>query len=204
MKQNEHITKTISRMARNDQTHQITRMLGELSSGNRDVLDELMPLVYKNLHRIARQQLGRERPGHTLNATALVHEAYLRLVDQNRVNWQNRAHFFAIAAQSMRRILINYAHERKAQKRGGDQVIVTFVEESVPRETRAEELIALDEALTRLSGMSERQGKVVEYWFFGGLTHEEIAEVLGVSLPTVRRDWRFARAWLIRELKQTI
>lgn len=191
-------------MARNDQTHQITRMLGELSSGNRDVLDELMPLVYKNLHRIARQQLGRERPGHTLNATALVHEAYLRLVDQNRVNWQNRAHFFAIAAQSMRRILINYAHERKAQKRGGDQVIVTFVEESVPRETRAEELIALDEALTRLSGMSERQGKVVEYWFFGGLTHEEIAEVLGVSLPTVRRDWRFARAWLIRELKQTI
>ena len=191
-------------MTREMQTHQITRMLGELSSGNRDVLDDLIPLVYKNLHRIARRQLGRERQGHTLNATALVHEAYLKLVDQNRVNWRNRAHFFAIAAQSMRRILINYAHERKAQKRGGDQVIVTFVEESVPRETRAEELIALDEALTRLAKMNERQSKVVECWFFGGLTHEEIAEVLGVSLPTVRRDWRLARAWLIRELKQNI
>ncbi len=133
-----------------------------------------------------------------------MHEAYLKLVDQNRVNWQNRAHFFAIAAQSMRRVLINYAHKRKAQKRGGGQVIVTFVEESVPRETRAEELLALDEALSRLAKMNERQSKVVEYWFFGGLTHEEIAEVLGVSLPTVRRDWRLARAWLSRELHQSL
>ncbi|RMI19784.1 MAG: sigma-70 family RNA polymerase sigma factor, partial [Calditrichaeota bacterium] len=164
----------------------------------------LIPLVYDGLHQMAQRHLRRERRGHTLNATALVHEAYMKLVDQKRVNWQNRAHFFAIAAQSMRRILINYAHKRKAQKRGGGQVIVTFVEESMPRETRAEELIALDEALTRLSKMNERQGKVVEYWFFGGLTHEEIAEVLGVSLPTVRRDWRLARAWLTRELNQNL
>ncbi len=184
--------------------HQITRMLGELSSGNREVVDKLIPLVYEGLHRIARRQLRNERSGHTLNATALVHEAYLKLVDQNRVKWQNRAHFFAIAAQSMRRILINYAHKRKAQKRGGDQVIVTFVEESALRETRAEELIALDEALTRLSKMNERQSKVVECWFFGGLTHKEIAEVLDVSLPTVRRDWRLARAWLTRELNQNL
>lgn len=185
-------------------THQITEMLGELSSGNREVVDKLIPLVYDGLHQMAQRHLRRERRGHTLNATALVHEAYMKLVDQKRVNWQNRAHFFAIAAQSMRRILINYAHKRKAQKRGGGQVIVTFVEESMPRETRAEELIALDEALTRLSKMNERQGKVVEYWFFGGLTHEEIAEVLGVSLPTVRRDWRLARAWLTRELNQNL
>jgi RNA polymerase sigma factor (TIGR02999 family) len=183
---------------------QFTELLGEMSGGNRTIVDELMPMVYDELYNIARLKLLQERKGHTLNATALVNEAYIKMVDQTRVNWQNRAHFLAIAAQAMRRILINYAQSRKAQKRGGGELVVTFVEEAVPREARSEELIALDEALSRLSKLNERQGKVVEYWFFGGLTHEEIAEVLEVSLPTVRRDWRLARAWLTRELKQNI
>jgi RNA polymerase sigma factor (TIGR02999 family) len=148
--------------------------------------------------------LLKERKDHTLNATALVHEVYFKLVDQTRVNWQNRAHFFAIASQAMRRILINYAYQHKAQKRGGENVIVTFVEENVMRETRPEELIALDEALKQLQKISDRQSKIIEYWFFVGLTHEEIAEVLGISVPTVRRDWRLARAWLSRELNKEI
>jgi RNA polymerase sigma factor (TIGR02999 family) len=181
---------------------EFTQLLAEMSGGNRTIVDELMPVVYDELYNMARLKLLRERKGHTLNATALVHEAYIKLVDQTRVNWQNRAHFLAIAAQAMRRILINYAQGRKAQKRGGGEMVVTFIEEAVPREARTQELISLDEALSRLPKLNERQGKVVELWFFGGLTHEEIAEVLEVSLPTVRRDWRLARAWLTRELKQ--
>ncbi|MFZ0391251.1 MAG: sigma-70 family RNA polymerase sigma factor [Calditrichia bacterium] len=184
------------------QRQEITYLLGELSGGNHTIVDQLMPMVYDELHRMAQLKLLRERRGHTLNATALVHEAYLKLVDQNQVDWQNRAHFFAIASQAMRRILINYAQMRLAEKRGGGNPVVTFMEESVPREARAEELLALDEALNRLAEMNQRQSQVVEYWFFGGLTHEEIAEVVGVSLPTVRRDWRLARAWLTKELKQ--
>jgi RNA polymerase sigma factor (TIGR02999 family) len=178
----------------------ITQMLQQLSAGNRDVVDALMPLVYDEMHGMADRQLRRERANHTLNATALVHEAYLKLVDQTRVTWQNRAHFFAIAAQAMRRILINYAQRRLAEKRGGGQAVATFNDEEVARESRAEELIALDAALERLQALNERQCKVVEFRFFAGLTQEEIAEVLGVSVPTVRRDWRMARAWLSREL----
>jgi len=178
----------------------ITLMLQQLSSGNHDVVDALMPMVYNELHRMADGQLRRERANHTLNSTALVHEAYLKLVDQTRVTWQNRAHFFAIAAQAMRRILINYAQKRKAEKRGGGQAVATFNDEEVVRESRADELVALDAALERLGKMNERQCKVVECRFFAGLTQEEIAEVLGVSVPTVRRDWRLARAWLSREL----
>jgi len=184
--------------------NQFTQLLGELSGGNRTIVDELLPMVYDELYNLAQRKLVRERKGHTLNATALVNEAYLKLVDQTRVSWQNRAHFVAIAAQAMRRILINYAQQRKAQKRGGGEVLVTFIEENIARDARPEELLALDEALNRLNKMNDRQGKVVEYWFFGGLTHEEIAEVLGVSLPTVRRDWRLARAWLSKELKQNL
>ncbi|MFQ5638366.1 MAG: sigma-70 family RNA polymerase sigma factor [bacterium] len=180
----------------------ITKLLIELSGGHRDVVDQLIPLVYEQLRVIAQRQLRGERNDHTLNATALAHEAYLKLVDQTRVNWQNRAHFYAIAAQAMRRILINYAHKRSAEKRGGGELLVTFDEGAMMRETRPEELLALDEALSDLEKLSERQGKVVEYRFFGGLTHEEIAEVLEVSVPTVRRDWRVARAWLSRELKR--
>jgi RNA polymerase sigma factor (TIGR02999 family) len=180
----------------------ITALLGELSGGNRTIVDSLLPLVYDELHDMARRQLRKERPDHTLNATALVHEAYLKLVDQKKVNWQNRAHFFGIASLAMRRILINYAQMHIAEKRGGNNILVTFDDSATPRETRAEELIVLDEALKRLEQLNERQAKVVEYRFFGGLTQEEIAAVLDISVPTVRRDWRLARAWLSRELNE--
>jgi RNA polymerase sigma factor (TIGR02999 family) len=179
----------------------ITEMLVELSGGNRAIVDALMPYVYGELHRVAERQLRSERAHHTLNATALVHEAYLKLVDQTRVTWQNRAHFYGVAAQAMRRILVNYAESKKAQKRGGGQHLVTFNDDLMGESTRAEELVDLDEALTRLKSLSERQAAVVEFHFFGGMTHEEIAEVLSVSLPTVRRDWRLAKAWLTRELR---
>ena len=167
-------------------------------------MDALIPLVYQELRQLAHRQLAGERRGHTLNTTALVHEAYFKLVDQQRVGWQNRAHFFAIASQAMRRILINYANSRLAEKRGSGQPLATFDERSVVREARAEELVALDETLSELAKLNERQSKVVEYQFFGGLTHEEIAEVLSVSVPTVRRDWRLARAWLSRELNRSL
>lgn len=184
--------------------NEITQLLLDLSSGNHAAVDALMPLVYEELQVLARRQLRGERSAHTLNTTALVHEAYLKLIDQQRVSWQNRAHFFAIAAQAMRRILINYAKSRSAEKRGGGQPLATFDERSVMHEARAEELIALDEALAELTKLNERQSKVVEYQFFGGLTHEEIAAVLAVSVPTVRRDWRLARAWLSRELVSSL
>ena len=187
----------------NDQS-EITQLLLALSDGNKEIVNSLMPKVYNQLHQVAMNQLKYERAGHTLNATDLLHEAYLKMVDQSRVKWQNRAHFFAIASQAMRRILINYAHKKKAQKRGGNENFVTFVEGNVQKEAKPEELINLDEALTRLQKLSMRQSQVIEYWFFVGLTHEEIAEVLGVSLPTVRRDWRIARAWLSRELQKDI
>jgi RNA polymerase sigma factor (TIGR02999 family) len=178
----------------------VTQLLAELTGGNQAVVNALLPLIYDELHRMAENQLRRERKDHTLNTTALVHEAYLKLVDQSRVNWQNRAHFLGVASQAMRRILINYAEQRRAQKRGGDMVATTFNDDLIPREARADQLIDLDEALTRLKALSERQATVVECRFFGGLTHEEVAEVLGVSVPTVRRDWRLARAWLSNEL----
>ncbi len=187
-----------------DSQNEVTKLLVELTAGNREVVDALIPLVYEELQKIAQRQLHRERRGHTLNTSALVHEAYLKLVDQRQVNWQNRAHFFALASQAMRRILINYANSRKAQKRGGGQVIATFDDEAFAKEARAEELIVLDDALKKLAKLNERQSKVVEYRFFGGLTQEEVAEVLGVSTPTVRLDWRLAKAWLSKELKQNL
>jgi RNA polymerase sigma factor (TIGR02999 family) len=187
-----------------DEKENITRLLYDLTGGKREVVDSLMPLVYKELHQLAHYQLRKERRDHTLNATALVHEAYLKLIDQNKVTWQNRAHFFAIAAKAMRRILINYAHQRMALKRGKEFVMITLIDDLHQRETQPEELIALDEALNRLETMNERHAKIIEYSFFVGLNHEEIAEVLLVSVPTVRRDWRIARAWLSRELKKSI
>lgn len=179
----------------------VTLLLAELTGGNAQVVNALLPLIYDELHRVADIQLRGERRDHTLNATALVHEAYLKLVDQSRVTWQNRAHFLGVAAQAMRRILINYAEGRRAQKRGGDLVATTFDDDLVPRDARADELLDLDEALTRLRAVSPRQASIVEYRFFGGLTHDEIAEVLRVSVPTVQRDWRMARAWLAGELE---
>ena len=160
-----------------------------------------MPLVYDELYAMAQRQLRGQRAGHTLNTTALVHEAYLKLVNQQQATWQNRAHFLSVAALAMRQILINYAHRRRAQKRGGGEVLATFTESLMGgTATRADELIALDEALDRLSKINKRQSEVVTYRFFGGLKHKEIAEVLGVSVPTVRLDWRIAKAWLTREL----
>lgn len=183
---------------------EITALLQVLEDGDRTVVDELFPHVYEALRGIAQRHLRRERANHTLNATALVHEAYVKLVGQEQADWKNRAHFYGIAALAMRRILINYAHQRQAEKRGGGLPAVTFMDDGVAREARPEELLALDEALVRLAANSERQAKVVELWFFGGLTQPEIAEVLGTSVPTVRRDWTFARAWLSRELKAAL
>lgn len=182
---------------------QITQLLVDLSGGDREAMDLLLPLVYEEMRGIARRQMRGERRDHTLDTTGLVHEAYLKLVDQDRVTWKNRAHFFAIAAQAMRRILINHANARRAEKRGGGARLSTFEDDLVPREHRAEELIELDEALERLKSLNERQSKIVELRFFGGLTQEEIAEVLRVSVPTVRRDWRLAKAWLSRELRES-
>lgn len=182
------------------QSIEITQMLGRLEYADEDLFESLLPLVYEPLKRLAHKQLRSERPDHTINATALVHEAYLKLVDQRSVTWQNRAHFFAVAARAMRRILIDYARGRGAQKRGGGQIVVTFNDEQVAREAKSDELLALDEALLRLDVINNRQSRVVELKFFGGLGHKEIAEVLNVSIQTVQRDWRFARAWLTREL----
>ena len=179
-----------------------TALLDDLTGGNRTVVDALLPRVYDALRDLAHRKLRGERANHTLNTTALVHEAYEKLVQQDRRTWQNRAHFMGVAALSMRRILINYAHKRNAQKRGGGAPVATFEDSMAPRDVHAEELIDLDDALKQLEQLNERQAKVVTYRFFGGLTQKEIAEILDVSVPTVRRDWRLARAWLSRELQQ--
>lgn len=180
---------------------EITVILAQIGKGDEYAVNALMPLVYEELRRIAGNKLRYEKHNQTLNATALVHEAYLKLVDQKNVTWQNRAHFFAIAARAMRRIIINYAKEMTAQKRGGGAEVITLNEDTVGLEIQAEDLITLEDALSRLEKMSERQSKIVEYWLFVGLTHEEIAELLNISVPSVRRDWRLARAWLSKECK---
>lgn len=188
----------------NNSKNEVTQLLVDLSGGNKKVVDVLMPMVYTEMHQLAHMHLRGERRNHTLNATALVHEAYVKLVDQDKISWQNRAHFFGIASQAMRRILINYANARIAQKRGGNQVLATFIDDKMKRESKPEELIALDEALNKLEAINERQAKIIEQWFFVGLNHEEIAEILDVSVPTIRRDFRLAKAWLSRELKQEL
>jgi RNA polymerase sigma factor (TIGR02999 family) len=180
---------------------EITALLRDLRKGNRTVMGELMPLVYDELRRIARRYLAGQDEGHTLSPTALVNESYLKLVKQPSGSWQDRAHFLSVAAVAMRQILVNHARARNAQKRDGGIMLRTFDDSRAgSSDMRSDELIALDDALCRLDAASPRQRAVIEYRFFGGLTHEEIAEVLGVSVPTVRRDWRIARAWLVREL----
>ena len=184
---------------------QITALLSQASGGNVDALNRLIPLVYDELRRLAHHRLRHERSDHTLNTTALVHEAYLKLVEQTRVEWKSRAHFYAIAAQAMQRILINYATMKKAEKRGGGAAHVPL--EDVPialDDAQADELIALDGALTRLGEFNKRGADVVTYRFFGGLTHDEIAEVMGTSSITVRRAWDAARIWLRRELRDAL
>jgi RNA polymerase sigma factor (TIGR02999 family) len=179
----------------------ITQLLIEWNGGNESALEQLMPLVYKELHRIARRHLRRESPEMTLQTTALVHEAYFKLVDQTRANWQNRAQFFGVAANMMRRILIDRARKRVRDKRGGGAVKLSLDDGSIDvSDERAAELIALDEALEKLAAQDADKAKLVELRYFGGLSIEETAEVLGVGTATVIRQWRIVKAWLYKEI----
>ena len=180
----------------------VTRLLVDWCDGDQEALAQLIPLVYDELHRQAEGMMRRERQGHTLQPTALVHEAFLQLIDQNRIRWQNRAQFFGVAAQLMRRIVLKYARSQNTDKRGGQAVKVPLDEALARAEMRAPELIALDEALTRLATFDERQSKIVEMRYFGGLTIEEVAECLELSTATVKREARIARAWLQREMSR--
>jgi RNA polymerase sigma-70 factor (ECF subfamily) len=180
-----------------------TRFLVDLQNGHSDASSQLIPLVYGELHRLARQQMRHERFDHTLQATALVHEAYLRLVDQPERTWQNRAHFIGVAAQVMRRILVDYARARRAAKREGLLQRVPLEESLLFTEQQSAELVALNDALDRLALIDPRQSRVVELRFFGGLTVDETAEALGLSTKTVNREWSVARAWLHREVGKT-
>ncbi len=179
----------------------ITRLLLAWGAGDKAALDALMPLVYGELRKLARRFMRRQPADHTLQTTALVNEAYLRLIDSSRVNWQNRNHFFAISAQLMRRVLVDFARARGSQKRGGDAQKIELDETLVVPLEQKTDLVALDEALTELAQLNERQSKVVELRYFGGLSEEEIAAHLEVSVRTVRRDWSVARAWLFRRMK---
>lgn len=183
--------------------HEITQLLAEWSGGNQAALDELYPLVYEELHRLARRYMSRERKGHTLQTTALINEAYVRLVDQKNVHWANRSHFFAISAQIMRRILIDHARRHAYAKRGGGAQQVSLEEAATVARDQSAELLRLDEALKSLSEMDSRRGQVVELRYFGGLNNEEIAGVLNVSENTVTRDWNMARAWLYQQLTRS-
>ena len=175
-------------------------MLAEWSEGNQSALDELYPLVYEELHRLARRYMSRERKGHTLQTTALINEAYVRLVDQRNVHWANRSHFFAISARIMRRILIDHARRHGYAKRGGGAQQVSLEEAATITPEQGLEMIRLDEALKSLAELDPRRSQVVELRFFGGLNNEEIARVLKISKNTVTRDWNMARAWLYQQL----
>jgi RNA polymerase sigma factor (TIGR02999 family) len=181
---------------------EVTELLVAWRKGDEDARDVLFPLVYQELHRLAHQYMSRERAGHTLQTSALVNEAFLRLADQRDVQWQNRAHFFGIAGQMMRRILVDYARNRRYAKRGGGAHQVSLDEELIVSEERSAEVVALDDALRGLASLDERKCRLVELRFFGGLSIEETAEVLGVSPGTVMRDWTLAKAWLRREMSR--
>ncbi len=183
-------------MTRETRNEDVTQLLIELSKGNRVTVDLLLPLIYDELRRLAMSYLRRERADHTLQATALVHEAYLRLIDQTRVNWQNRAHFFGVAAQIMRRLLVDYARRHNAEKRGADFQKLTLDENIDKAVERSEEIVALDRALEELAAIDEQKARIVELRYFGGLTVEETAEVMGVTPVTIKRHWRMAKAWL--------
>jgi RNA polymerase sigma factor (TIGR02999 family) len=182
---------------------EVTRLLKNWRSGDESALDRLMPLVYDELHRIARRYMRRERVGHTLQTSALVNEAYLRLVGRREIEWQNRAHFFAVAAQVMRRLLVDYARGRKFAKRGGDRLQVTLDEQAGAFEEQPAEVLALHEALEKLATVDQRKSQLVELRYFGGMSVEETAEVLGVSGITVKREWLKAKAWLYREIHKS-
>lgn len=186
----------------NVKSPQITQLLVEWGGGNQSALENLIPLVYEELRRIAKRYMRQQSAGHTFQTTELIHEAYLKLAKQEEQNWQNRAHFFGVAAQAMRHILVDYARSKQSQKRGGWQK-VTLDEKVALSIERSEEMLSLDEALKRLAELDERKSRVVELKYFGGLTNEEVAAVLKISPETVKRDWKFSRSWLLRELSNT-
>jgi RNA polymerase sigma factor (TIGR02999 family) len=181
---------------------ELSQLLVAWKGGDQTALDRLSPLVYEELRRLAKHYMRGERPGHTLQATALVNEAYMRLIDYREMQWQNRAHFFAVAAQLMRRVLVDHARSRNYAKRGGAQQRLSLSEADQVADKPDVDLAALDDALKTLAEMNEQQSRVVELRFFGGLTIEETAEVLGISHATVERDWAVARAWLRREIQR--
>ena len=183
--------------------HDLTSLLLDWSRGNPDALNQLAPLIYEELHRMASRQLRRERNEHTLQSTALVHEVYLKLIDQDRVQWQDRNHFFAVASQMIRHILVDHARARFAAKRGSGQVQLEFDESIALPGKSDKDLLALDDAMQALAQLDQRQSRIVELRFFGGLSIEESAEVLNVSPATVKRDWNVARAWLYRQLARS-
>jgi RNA polymerase sigma factor (TIGR02999 family) len=191
---------TASEQAWDGPRQSITDLLLQVRQGSPDAMDRLFPLVYGELRRIAHRQLLGERPGHTLGTTGLVHETYLKLVDQTRVQWRDRAHFFALASRAMRQILVDYARRYRAQRRGGAMKRVSLTEVAAVEEKQAELVLAVHEALERLSAMNERLSRVVECRYFAGLTEEETAEALGLSARTVERDWLKAKGWLYQEL----
>jgi RNA polymerase sigma-70 factor (ECF subfamily) len=184
-----------------DLREDVTQVLEQLRGGDKRAADKLLPLVYDEFRALARHYLAQERHNHTLQPTALVHEAYMKLVDQTRVDWQGKSHFFAVAAQAMRRILVDHARAHQRDKRGGGRARVVLDEAVALSPQKDEDVLALDEALERLGALDPRQAKVVELRFFGGLSVDEVAEALGVSKRTVEGDWTFARAWLSRELR---
>jgi RNA polymerase sigma factor (TIGR02999 family) len=191
---------TILKMA--DAPNDVTKLLAKWSDGDGEALEQLMPLVYDELHRMAKRYMDGQPSGHTLQTTALIHEAYLKLADNGEKRWQDRAHFFAVAAQAMRHILVDYARSHHTEKRGGGTQMIALDDAPVVSTERASEIVALDDALKNLSAADERKGRVVELRYFGGLSVEETAEVLKVSPVTVMRDWRFAKTWLLRELSK--
>jgi len=182
----------------------VSQLLIEWSNGDKSALDKLTPLIYDELRRLAHHYMSHERTGHTLQTTALVNEAYLRLVNRKDVHWQNRAHFFGIAAQLMRRILVDHARSKKRAKRGGSDIRVSFNEANALAPVQDLDIVALDEALARLAEVDEQQSRIVELRFFSGLTVEETAEVLSISPATVKRDWSMAKAWLHREISGAV
>jgi RNA polymerase sigma factor (TIGR02999 family) len=184
-------------------SNQISQLLSRWNQGESDARDKLVPLVYDQLRRVARHCLAGQRPDHTLQSAALVHEAYIRLVGHEVVHWDDRVHFFAVAAQLMRHILVDHARKRHAAKRGGDRVVLTLDEHLAPAKQRELDVVALDDALHELSRMNAQQGRIVEMRFFSGLSIEETARALGISPATVKRDWAVARAWLYREMART-
>ena len=184
------------------ESREVTQLLIQWSEGNQTALDELMPIVYEELRRMAKQHMNRQDSGHTMQATELIHEAYVKLAGNEEKDWKNRAHFFGVASKAMRHILVDYARSKNSQKRGGILQKITFVENEVVSNKKSEEIVALDDALLKLVELDERKSRVVEMKFFGGLKTDEIAQILQVSEMTIKRDWRFARNWLLKEISQ--